>query len=92
MPIQFAAANDTDPTAARYTAHLHAANDNGDGLGEDGVLRAALRHFAKHGLSAASRARDNAECAFLDGNHAEYRHWMAICRALDRRMAGSAAI
>lgn len=91
MPIHFAAANDSGSTERSEVAQVCAANDNGEGLGEYSLLRAALRHFAEHGLSAAQRARQNAEQAFLDGNNGDYRHWMAICHALDRRMAGAMA-
>jgi hypothetical protein len=64
-----------------------AANDNQTELSRDGLLRAALRHFAEHGLGAAEQAQRNAEEAFFAGNRKEYRHWLDICRALDRRMA-----
>jgi hypothetical protein len=63
------------------------ANDQDHGIGRDTILRDALRHFAAHGLQAAERARDNAEAAFFAGDRGDYRHWMAICRMLDRRMA-----
>ncbi|MBU6269094.1 MAG: hypothetical protein KGN34_16220 [Sphingomonadales bacterium] len=52
-------------------------------------MRAALRHFAAFGLQAAERARENAEAAHHDGHPADYQHWMAICRTLDRRLAAS---
>lgn len=64
-----------------------AANDNGQPLADNAVLRATLRHFAAHGLNAAAAARDHAEGAWLAGDHAAYRHWMAVCRMLDRRLA-----
>jgi hypothetical protein len=70
---------------------LNAANDNGAGLGGEALLHAALRHFSEHGLSAANRARDNAEAAFFAGRSDEYRWWMAICTALDRRMPAAVA-
>ena len=70
---------------------LNAANDNGAGLGGEALLHAALRHFAEHGLSAANRARENAEEAFFAGRSDEYRWWMAICTALDRRMPAAVA-
>ncbi len=95
MTIHFAAAQTTSISvlARALTANvpLNAANDNGSGIGGDRLLKAALLHFAEHGLSAAERARDNAECAFFEGRREEYRWWMAICRALDRRMAPAAA-
>jgi hypothetical protein len=95
MTIHFAAAQTTEVSAlARMlTAKvaLNAANDNGAGIGGDRLLKAALKHFAEHGLSAAERARDNAEQAFFDGDRAQYQRWMAICTALDRRMSSAAA-
>ena len=87
------------PRGAANDNHTH--NDNtgsgigighSHGLGSDRLLMAALRHFAEHGLSAAERARHNAEEAFFAGRSEEYRWWLAICAALDRRMAGAAAI
>lgn len=63
-----------------------AANDNGS-PGHSAELRAALKHFAEHGLSAATVARQNAEQAFFRGDRQGYQHWLGICRALDRRMA-----
>lgn len=93
MTIHFAAAQtrDVSPLVRLLTATvpLSAANDNGGGIGGDQVLKAALRHFAEHGLSAASRARDNAESAFFAGKSEEYRWWMSICTALDRRMTAA---
>lgn len=65
----------------------HAANDNGDGDSHSEVLRAALKHFASLGLSAAADARDHARKAHFAGDRAGYLHWLAICRTLDRRMA-----
>jgi hypothetical protein len=90
MTIHFAAAQtkDVSPLVRLLTATvpLSAANDNGGGIGGNRVLKAALRHFAEHGLSAANRARDNAEAAFFAGQSEEYRWWMNICITLDRRM------
>lgn len=63
-----------------------AANDNDES--SDALLHAALRHFAEHGLAAASRARKQAETALLAGDRQAYLSWLEICRVLDRRMAG----
>lgn len=91
MTIRFAAARDAESTAivrALTVVPMHAAaNDNGTGFPRDETLRAALRHFAEYGLGAAQQAHRNAEAAFFAGDRKEYRHWLAICRALDRRMA-----
>lgn len=64
-----------------------AANDNAGGADHNAVLRASLRHFAKLGLGAAADARDQARTAHFAGERPDYRHWLAICRTLDRRMA-----
>ncbi len=93
MTIHFAAARSRAPSPlARVLGsplYQIAVNDNGLPLTDDAVLRAALRHFARYGLAAASHARDNAERAFFAGDRSGYRHWLAICRALDRRMASA---
>jgi len=95
MSIRFAAAGSGEcavvATVLARPLLLRAANDNDDGVGRDAVLRAALRHFAAWGLQAAERARDNAEEAQRFGRPDDYRHWMAICRTLDRRMAAGVA-
>lgn len=97
MTIRFASASTA--FAAFLTArpdgefHARAANDNmiapaSAGLTtHDVLLRDALKHFARHGLRAAEVARQNAERAFFAGDRNAYRHWLEICRALDRRMA-----
>lgn len=93
MTIHFAAARSRviTPYAKNLALpdHRVAANDNGVAFADSKLLRAALRHFAEHGLSAAGRARENAERAFFAGDREKYRHWLAICRALDRRMAAA---
>lgn len=66
-----------------------AANDNEAELVQGCLLHAALRHFAKHGLGAAELAQQRAEEAFFAGDGKEYRHWLDICRALDRRLAAT---
>ena len=95
MTIHFAAACSNPISAGvhfrRAPLPLNAANDNGSSIGGEQLLHAALRHFAEHGLSAADRARENAEIAFFAGRSDEYRWWMAICTALDRRMPAAVA-
>lgn len=68
-----------------------AANDGASGAADDALLRAALMHFAHHGLGAADLARDNAERAFFADDRIEYKRWMGICRLLDARMARAVA-
>ncbi|WP_235911334.1 hypothetical protein [Croceibacterium soli] len=63
------------------------ANDDQEVGADEAMLRAALRHFADHGLAAASHARRRAETAFFAGDREAYRWWLGICRTLDRRMA-----
>lgn len=72
-------------------ATLRAANDNSHGFSNEVLLRAALKHFAEFGLSAADQARLNAERAFFAGDRTSYDWWLEICRALDRRMAAAIA-
>ncbi|MGB7374805.1 hypothetical protein [Pontixanthobacter sp.] len=70
---------------------LRVANDNGqlsNGLGcNNPLMQAALRHFAQHGLSAASEAAKCAEDAFTAGDREAYDWWIGVCRTLDKRMA-----
>lgn len=92
MTIRFAAANpgNISPLVSHLivaSIPLRAANDNIHGTSNDALLKAALRHFAEHGLCAAEQARKNAERAFFAGDRPTYRWWLAICHALDRRMA-----
>lgn len=93
MPIRFAAAVDGQAPrlsrAAARAALRRPANDNGIKLPSDERLHAALRHFGRHGLAAAQAARLQAEAAFFAGDQQGYAHWLEICRALDRRVAGN---
>lgn len=95
MTIRFAAAKPVyNPVIARImggSPYARAANDNIIGICNDRLLRAALRHFADHGLGAAENARALAEQAFFAGNDEDYRWWLSICRTLDRRMADAVA-
>lgn len=63
------------------------ANDNTARHASKAALRAALRHFATHGLAAAQHARQQAETARQKGDEQTYIWWLEICHALDRRMA-----
>lgn len=47
----------------------------------------ALRHFARYGLAAAVKARDEAEKAAALGDSGARDRWLTICGQLDRRMA-----
>ena len=98
MTIHFAAAQTADgsPVARvlRCPAPVRAANDNrperGASAPDDMMLRAALRHFALHGLGAARAARAEAEAAFFAGDRQNYDWWLGITRTLDRRLAAEA--
>lgn len=68
---------------------VRAANDNPRDVRNDPVLRAALRHFAGHGLGAAADARHRALTAARNGDQDGYSWWLGVCAKLDRRMAGS---
>lgn len=91
MSIRFAAARPaTTAHFGRRPQRMGAfrpANDNESGIANPDLLRAALQHFARHGLAAAEQARAEAERAFFAGDRPAYRHWLAVCRALDRRLA-----
>ena len=95
MSLRFAARrNGNDALVARILTPgfpRNAANENGRAIGDlmsdPAVLRATLLHFARHGLAAAELARGQAEAARANGDDATFRHWLAVCRQLDRRMA-----
>lgn len=55
------------------------------------LLAEALRHFARHGLSAAAHARAKAEAARAADDDEGCTWWLSICRQLDRRMADAFA-
>lgn len=95
MTIRFAAARRGDSCVDHVlgrAALLPAANDNARTPNDDKMLRAALHHFAAHGLGAAEAARENAETAFFAGDREQYRWWLGICRMLDRRMADAVRV
>jgi hypothetical protein len=75
-----------------HHANAKAANDNcASGRVDQGILEASLRYFAKHGLSAADEARQQAEKCAASGEIAKFQYWLGICRMLDRRMAARLA-
>ncbi|MEZ5682095.1 MAG: hypothetical protein R3E14_12470 [Erythrobacter sp.] len=98
MPVHFAAARSTahSPIARALArkALARAANDNGDAdqlaaeaSSFDNVMRAALKHFAEHGMGAADAAQFQAEEAHREGDMDAYAWWLGVCRALDRSLA-----
>lgn len=91
MTIHFAAARPAvSAILGRRLAAVpigRAANDNSADFADDAMLRGALLHFAQHGLGAAAQAHDCAEQALLAEDRDSYRHWLGLCRTLDRRMA-----
>ncbi|RDS76131.1 hypothetical protein DL238_14415 [Alteriqipengyuania lutimaris] len=71
-----------------------AANDNvapGRTAQSEGELRAALDHFARHHLNAAHDAYERANHALAKGDQTDFHYWADVCRALDRRLAGTLA-
>ena len=72
MSIRFAAppqAQNVRLSAPQARAAITcAANDNNAAHSDDALLNAALRHFAEHGMAAASHARRRAEAAFFAGD------------------------
>ncbi len=67
-----------------------AANDDvapGRPALNDGEVRAALGHFARHHLNAAHDAHARATDALAAGDEENFVFWANICRALDRRLA-----
>ncbi len=71
-----------------------AANDNqrpGRPVQSEAEIRAALGHFARHHLNAAHDAHARASAALAEGDEANFVFWANICRALDRRLAGTLA-
>lgn len=91
MTIYFVAAHSKEHAAIARTlspkVRLNYANDNATGLSGNPVMRAALELFAGHGLGAASRACEKARAAASEGNSCDCRHWLAVCRIFDRRLA-----
>jgi hypothetical protein len=91
MSIRFAA----PPQALRVqlfgpgarAAYARPCTDNQVAPSDEALWRAALRHFAEHGLAAAGHARRRAEAAWFAGDREAYRWWLGICRTLDRRLA-----
>lgn len=79
--------NDNAP--AQNPPPAQAAPDTPPSYTPDELLREALLHFAVHGLGAAHEAKHEAARCFALGREAEYRHWLAICRHFDRRMASA---
>jgi len=101
MPIHFAGSRRpaTSVLARSFSrpSWVFAHNDNGVQDSDDAaanaaqvdspLLRAALEHFAAHGLAAAGTALDLAEAAGAAGDTAGQHHWTAVGRMLDRRLA-----
>lgn len=76
--------------------HVRAANDNSEEWSsswpqESAALDTALRLFAAHGFSAASRACDAAVIAQTSGDDDRAQFWVEVCRTLDRRTASAFA-
>lgn len=68
------------------------ANDNdlpGRPAQSEIEIRDALNHFAQHHLNAAHDAHARATLALDKGDEENFVFWANICRALDRRLAGT---
>ena len=107
MTIRFAAAKTTrlvsvaGPTsrlrarALRRQCVARVANDNEldaeTRAANERLLKAALLHFAKHGLDAAPAARARAEEAKAAGDMQAFEWWTGITRTFDRRLAANAS-
>ena len=79
-------------TAFNVVRALSHANDNeapGRAPQSDTEIRAALGHFAQHHLNAAHDAHARAQAALSIGDEENFVFWANICRALDRRLAGT---
>lgn len=91
MPASYAPARSTarSPITRCLASHARAvpANDNSDGGSSNGILEAALRHFARHGLGAARAAHAKAESALRYNDLRGADTWLEICRTLDKRLA-----
>ncbi len=72
---------------AAYSAPLPPARKPAPPANDAHLLGEALRHFARHGLSAATHARAHAEAAYAAGDPEACNRWIAICRQFDRRIA-----
>lgn len=90
------AGNDNPPATRRQTRRMALARTAPAGEAAlqpadlDAALAAALMHFARHGLSAATLARDEALAAHAAGDESAEIRWLEICRRLDSRMAAAA--
>ncbi|NNC52601.1 MAG: hypothetical protein HKO08_06135 [Erythrobacter sp.] len=96
MSVHFAAARCTTQSplarALAKRAVAPAANDNADhNAAIDQSLRAALMHFAEHGLDAANDAARKANAAAGSGAVEDYEHWIGICGKLDGKLADKVA-
>lgn len=91
MTIRFASARAGGISALRawrcHSAPMCAANDNAVDRFDNAGLIAALRHFARHGLAAAEHASTQALHAHRQSDREACRHWLEVCRQLDRRLA-----
>ncbi len=95
MTFRFSAARSaTTPLVRGRTllSRMTVANDTAEGEFHAATLRAALEHFARMGLSAATDARHRARAAHYRGDRQAALHWQEICRALDHRMGAALAL
>ncbi|MCT2399860.1 hypothetical protein [Novosphingobium mangrovi (ex Huang et al. 2023)] len=81
------ASNDNGRAVSVHTKVLQRARALPEADNDEQLLIDTLRHFARHGLAAAAKARAKAEMASRTGDDEARDYWIAICRQLDRRMA-----
>lgn len=95
MTIHFSAAANCARTRISFARGtrlpLRACNDNAVPADPDLMMRAALHHFAAHGLGAARVAAERATGSWKAGKERETRQWLAICRMFDRPLAVNTA-
>ncbi len=73
------------PIPARPGPPPAPANDDAPPALADPLVRAALRHFAEHGMAAAQAARERAEGWLRAGNRRVGERWLAIAELLADR-------
>ena len=80
-------------SAGSIPVRIPEADNDNEALGRpaqsEAEIRAALGHFARHHLNAAHDAHARARVALEAGDEENFVFWANICRALDRRLAGT---
>ena len=90
-PYDPSAAGRRGPSTTPRRRVRRAANDNSPARRDPALLRAALLHFARHGMAAASVAASQAMAAAASGDNARFVHWRDVCALIDPRHAAELA-